>query len=56
MIDKDFAEKFIERVTRYTDYNVNIMDERGSSSPAGTRKRIGQYHEIAYRLITGGRR
>ena len=26
MIDKVFAEKFIERVTKYTEYNVNIME------------------------------
>lgn len=53
MIDKDFAEKFIERVTQYTDYNVNIMNEKGIIIASRDRKRIGQYHEIAYRLITG---
>ena len=53
MLDKEFATKFIERVTRYTDFNVNIMDERGIIIASRDKKRIGQYHEIAYRLITG---
>ena len=54
MLDPDFAEKFIERVTRYTDYNVNIMDDRGVIIASRDKSRIGQYHEIAYRLVTGG--
>ena len=53
MLDKDFAEKFIERVTRYTDFNINIMDDKGVIIASRDKKRIGQYHEIAYRLITG---
>lgn len=53
MIDRDLAEKFIDRVTRYTDYNVNIMDDRGIIIASRDKRRIGQYHEIAYRLITG---
>lgn len=53
MLDQDFAGKFIERVTRFTDYNVNIMDERGIIIASRDKKRIGQYHEIAYRLIAG---
>ena len=53
MIDKRFAEKFIDRVTRYTEYNVNIMDERGIIIASRDKSRIGQYHEIAHRLLTG---
>ncbi len=53
MIDKAFAEKFIERITRYTDYNINIMDEKGIIIASRNKKRVGQYHEIAYRLIVG---
>ena len=53
MIDKTFAEKFIERITRYTDFNINIMDEKGIIIASRDKKRVGQYHEIAYRLIVG---
>ena len=53
MIDRVFAEKFIERVTRYTDYNVNIMNEKGIIIASRDKERVGLYHEIAYRLIRG---
>lgn len=53
MLDKEFADRFIERVTRYTDFNVNIMDDRGIIIASRDKKRIGQYHEVAYRLIRG---
>ena len=53
MIDRNLAEKFIDRVSRYTDYNVNIMDDRGIIIASRDKGRIGQYHEIAYRLIIG---
>ena len=53
MLDRDFAEKFIDRVTRCTEYNVNIMDERGIIIASCDKARVGQYHEVAYRLVTG---
>ena len=30
MISKELAQRFIENVTRYTEYNVNIMDGDGT--------------------------
>lgn len=39
MIEAVFAQKFIEQVTQYTDYNINIMNENGviiaSRNPEG---------------------
>ena len=29
MIEPELAKKFIERLTQYTDYNINIMNESG---------------------------
>ena len=29
MISVELARRFIERVTKYTEYNINIMDENG---------------------------
>ena len=42
MLDRDFAEKFIDRVTRYADFNVNIVDERGIIIASREKTRIGQ--------------
>lgn len=53
MISRDLAERFIERVSKHTDYNVNIMDEDGIIIASRETARIGQYHEIAYRIVHG---
>ena len=53
MISKLLAEKFIEQVTEYTSYNVNIMDEDGVIIASRNSERVGQYHEIAYRIVHG---
>ncbi|MCR4999714.1 MAG: helix-turn-helix domain-containing protein [Lachnospiraceae bacterium] len=54
MISRTLATKFIEQVTEYTEYNVNIMDEEGVIIASRNPERVGQYHEIAYRIVHGG--
>lgn len=54
MIETGLAEKFIEQVRKYTDYNVNIMNEDGIIIASIDPDRVGQYHEIAYRIVHGG--
>ena len=53
MISKDLAERLIQRITRYTEYNVNIMDENGVIIASRDREQVGKYHEVAHRLIVG---
>ena len=53
MISRELAQKLIERISQYTDYNVNIMDEDGIIIASRDRERLGQYHEIAYRIVHG---
>ena len=53
MISKELAQRFIENVTRYTEYNVNIMDGDGTIIASRDPERIGKYHEIAWRIIQG---
>lgn len=53
MLDSVFAQKFIEKIKKYTDYNINIMDEKGIIIASRTESRIGTFHEIAYRIIHG---
>ena len=47
MIDALLAKKFIERITQYTEYNVNIMDEKGIIIASKNTSRIGTFHEVA---------
>ena len=53
MIGKELAQRFIERVSGHTAYNINIMDENGIIIASRDSERVGQYHEIAHRLIIG---
>lgn len=52
-LDAQFANKIIEKVKQYTDYNINIMNERGIIVASLTKERIGTFHEIALRIIQG---
>ncbi len=52
-LDTQFANQIIEKVKKYTDYNINIMNERGIIVASRTRARIGTFHEIALRIIQG---
>ena len=53
MISKDLARKFIEQVTQYTEFNVNIMDANGTIIASRDPGRVGQFHEVAYRILQG---
>lgn len=53
MIEAELAKKFIEQITQYTEYNINIMDERGIIIASRDPKRIGSFHEVAYYIIMG---
>lgn len=53
MISRELARKFIEQVTQYTEFNVNIMDENGTIIASRDSDRVGQFHEVAYRILRG---
>ena len=53
MIEVELARKFIEQVTQYTEYNINIMDESGVIIASRDPERVGKYHEVADRIIHG---
>ena len=53
MIRPEMAQKFIDQITEYTDYNINIMDETGVIIASRDPKRVGTYHEAADRIIRG---
>ena len=53
MIEPELARKFIERLTQYTEYNINIMNESGVIIASRDPQRIGKYHAVADRIIHG---
>lgn len=48
MLENSLAEKLIEQVTKYTSYNVNIMNEQGVIIASRNPERIGKFHEVAW--------
>jgi carbohydrate diacid regulator len=52
MFDAEIAGKFIENLTAYTEYNINIMDKNGIIIASRNPERVGTFHEIAYDIIT----
>ena len=53
MLEVSLAEKLIEQITKYTDYNVNIMNREGIIIASRNPERIGIYHEPAWRILHG---
>lgn len=53
MIEPELARRFIEQVTQYTEYNINIMDETGIIIASSDPRRVGTYHDVADRIIRG---
>ncbi|MFR8465301.1 hypothetical protein BLA28_30665 [Eisenbergiella tayi] len=52
-MDSVLAGKLIERISNFTDYNVNIMDENGILVASRMKERIGSFHEVAFDIING---
>ena len=51
MINANLAKKFVERIAKYTDYNINIMNDQGIIIASRNPERIGSFHETAYNMI-----
>lgn len=47
-----FAEKFITKLTAYTSYNINIMNQKGIIIASRNPERVGDFHEIAFDMIS----
>lgn len=52
-MDNILAGTLIDKISNFTDYNVNIMDEHGTIVASRTKERIGSFHEVAYEIVTG---
>lgn len=55
MLKVKLAEKFIEKLTAYTKYNINIMNDKGIIIASRDITRVGNFHEIAYQLLSQGK-
>jgi Sugar diacid utilization regulator len=51
MLDSVLAQKLVKRIMKQLGYNVNIMNDKGIIIASGDQRRIGDFHEIAYKII-----
>jgi len=51
LIDKSFAEKFIEEICNYSSYNFLVFNRKGIILAATEKDREGAFHEAAYSMM-----
>ena len=51
MLNNSVARRFIEKLSLYTQYNVNVMNHEGIIVASVDSDRIGTFHETAYNMI-----
>lgn len=54
MINKYFANKFIETIRKYTDYNFLVFNTEGIIIAATEKERVGVFHEASYNMMRQG--
>lgn len=52
MLDSVLAQKLTKKIMKQLGYNINIMNKKGIIIASGDSQRIGDFHEIAYKVIT----
>ena len=52
MIDVALADKFVKKAANYTQYNINVMNEKGIIIASSDSSRTGSFHEIAYDIMS----
>lgn len=51
MLNNDIARRFVENLSLYTKYNVNVMNQDGTIIASVDPTRIGSFHETAHNMI-----
>lgn len=54
-LNAETAKMFIGRFSKSTDYNVNIMNDKGIIIASKDPKRIGSFHETAFDILSNGK-
>lgn len=53
ILTPEFAQQFIQKTVKTLPYNVNIMNHEGIIIASKDSNRIGDFHEVAYGLLSG---
>lgn len=55
MLDEKLAQKLVAKIRRYTEFDINIMNQKGIIIASTKDERVGSFHEVAYKLIKEGK-
>lgn len=53
VLEPALAQKFIDKTAKHLEYNINIMNDKGTIIASKDSSRIGTFHEVAYRMLNG---
>lgn len=53
LLDAALAQRFIDKMGKYLEYNINVMNENGIIIASRDDSRIGDFHEVAYGMLNG---
>ncbi len=53
MLSLQMAELLVQRLASCTDYNINVMNEKGVIIASSDPERVGQFHEAAFKIVSG---
>ncbi len=52
-MEGSLANRLIDRISQFTEYNICIMDENGMVIASRPKEIVGMFHEVAYQIIKG---
>jgi len=55
ILEPALAQKFIDKTAKHLEYNINIMNDEGIIIASKDPSRIGNFHEVAFKMLEGTR-
>lgn len=53
ILEPALAQKFIDKTAKHLEYNINIMNDKGTIIASKDASRIGNFHEVAFGMLNG---
>lgn len=53
ILGASMAQRFVDKMGKYLEYNINVMNENGIIIASRDETRIGDFHEVAYEMLHG---
>lgn len=54
-LEPALAQKFIDKTAKHLEYNINIMNDEGIIIASKDASRVGNFHEVAFKMLEGTR-